>query len=125
MTTDGLKAPIRDIPDFPTECILFSDIKPLLADLDAFRCAIAAMAEPYEGIDHEVCIESLGFILGTPIAYKLDAGLVPVRNTGRLPSLTLSEDHSLEYGVMVLVELSDLGGRDRPAGYPVNSLIGG
>ncbi len=165
----GLKALIRDIPDFPNPGILFRDITPLLADRHAFRQAISLMAAPYQDIDHVVCIESRGFILGAPIAYMLDAGLVPVRKAGRLPSLTLSEDYSLEYGVntveihqdaikpgerviivddllatggtvhaaiklterlgatligvTVLVELSDLGGRERLAGYPVNSLI--
>src|SRR5680860_984654 len=99
MTIDGLKALIRDVPDFPKEGILFRDITPLLADRDAFRHAIAAMAEPYEEIEHVVCIESRGFILGAPIAYKLDAGLVPVRKAGRLPAETLQENYSLEYGV--------------------------
>lgn len=169
MTVDDLRALIRDIPDFPKAGILFRDITPLLADRDAFRFTIAAMADPYEDIDHVVCIESRGFIVGAPIAYKLDAGLVPVRKVGRLPARTLREDYSLEYGVntveihqdaikpgerviivddllatggtvhaaiklverlkatlvgvTVLVELSNLGGRARLAGYPVNSLI--
>ena len=89
---------IRDIPDFPTPGILFRDITPLLAEPEAFHQAIALMAKPYSDIDHVVCIESRGFILGAPIAYKLGAGLVPVRKAGRLPSATLSADYSLEYG---------------------------
>jgi adenine phosphoribosyltransferase len=45
-----------------------------------------------------VIIESRGFILGTPIAYSLGAGVVPVRKPGKLPSETLSEIYDLEYG---------------------------
>jgi len=89
---------IREIPDFPTPGILFRDITPLLADPEAFHQAVTLMAKPYTDIDHVVCIESRGFILGAPIAYQLGAGLVPVRKQGRLPSETLSADYALEYG---------------------------
>jgi adenine phosphoribosyltransferase len=97
-TLDDLKALIREIPDFPTPGILFRDITPLLADPAAFNRAVELMAEPYERIDHVVCIESRGFILGAPIAYRLGAGLVPVRKAGRLPAETLQRDYALEYG---------------------------
>ena len=97
-TIENLKRLIRDIPDFPTDGILFRDITPLLADSDAFHQAITLMASPYENIDQVVCIESRGFIFGAPIAYQLGAGLVPVRKAGKLPSATFSADYSLEYG---------------------------
>ena len=93
-----LRGLIRDVPDFPTEGILFRDITPLLAEPEAFRQAVALMARPYTNIDHVVCIESRGFILGAPIAYRLGAGLVPVRKVGRLPAETIRADYSLEYG---------------------------
>lgn len=93
-----LKSLIRDIPDFPTEGILFRDITPLLADPVAFRTAVDLMTAPYSAIDHVVCIESRGFIFGAPIAYKLGAGLVPVRKAGKLPFETFAADYALEYG---------------------------
>ncbi len=96
---ENLKGLIRTIPDFPSPGILFRDITPLLADPEAFRQAISLMAKPYDHIDHVVCIESRGFIVGAPIAYQLGAGLVPVRKAGRLPWDTLSSDYALEYGV--------------------------
>ena len=99
LSVDDLRRLIRDIPDFPSAGILFRDITPLLANSDAFHQAITLMAAPYRDIDHVVCIESRGFILGAPIAFKLDAGLVPVRKVGRLPAETLQEDYALEYGV--------------------------
>jgi adenine phosphoribosyltransferase len=95
---ERLKQHVRDIPDFPQEGIMFRDITTLLADGEAFREAIDGMADGYEDIDKVVIIESRGFILGTPIAYVLGAGVVPVRKPGRLPAPTWEQPYSLEYG---------------------------
>jgi len=96
--SERLKQEIRDIPDFPQPGIIFRDITPLLANATTLKTVLDAMAEPYAGIDQVVIIESRGFILGTPIAYQLGAGVVPVRKPGRLPARTLSEQYVLEYG---------------------------
>jgi adenine phosphoribosyltransferase len=96
---EALKRYVRDIPDFPTPGILFRDITPLLGEPGAFRAAVDAMAAPFSGVTKVVAIESRGFILGAPVAYMLNAGLVPVRKVGRLPFDTIREDYSLEYGV--------------------------
>lgn len=93
-----LKRSIRDVPDFPEPGIMFRDISTLLADPDLFRRTIDAMGSPFSGIEKVVIIESRGFILGTPIAYAIGAGVVPVRKPGRLPAATFSEAYSLEYG---------------------------
>lgn len=95
---ERLKQQVRDIADFPHEGIMFRDITTLLADGDAFREAVDGMAEGFENIDKVVIIESRGFILGTPIAYALGAGVVPVRKPGRLPAPVFDEAYSLEYG---------------------------
>lgn len=99
-----LKQFIRDIPDFPIEGIMFRDITTLLAHPDAFRVAIDGLLTPYKGeqIDKVVVIESRGFIFGTPMAYQLNAGVVPVRKPGKLPAETLTEEYSLEYGTNTL-----------------------
>lgn len=91
---------IRDIPDYPKPGILFKDITPLLADAAAFADATRAMADPFAdaGVTHVVAIESRGFILGGPIAQRLDAGFIPVRKPGKLPSKTRREQYDLEYG---------------------------
>ena len=52
-----------------------------------------------ERIDKVVCIESRGFILGAPLAYKLGAGFVPIRKKGKLPAATIAESYALEYGI--------------------------
>lgn len=96
--SDVLKPYIRDIPDFPIPGIMFRDITTLLADGPLFRITIDAMTAPFADIDKVVVIESRGFIFGTPIAYSLGAGVVPVRKPGKLPSETLVERYDLEYG---------------------------
>ncbi len=106
-TIESLTGIIRSVPDFPKPGILFRDITPLLANGPAFKSAVDAMAAPYRNIDHVVSIESRGFIFGSPIAYALGAGLVPVRKVGRLPGNTLQEEYELEYGVNTVEIHSD------------------
>src|SRR5688572_25212972 len=97
-----LKQHIRDVPDFPEPGIMFRDITTLLANAEIFRKTIDAMTTPYSNIDKVVVIESRGFIFGTPIAYALNAGVVPVRKPGKLPAETFAEEYALEYGTNTL-----------------------
>jgi len=99
-----LKQHIRDVPDFPEPGIMFRDITTLLADPDMFRLVIDELVRPYVGttVHKIVVIESRGFIFGTPIAYLLHAGVVPVRKPGKLPAETYSEEYALEYGTNTL-----------------------
>ena len=91
---------IRNIPDFPKEGILFKDITPLLKDKKAFQSAIDEMAKEYKDmdIDYVVGIEARGFIIGTPMAYALNKGFIPVRKPGKLPYDKLTASYDLEYG---------------------------
>ncbi len=100
MSVETLRAKIREIPDFPKPGILFYDITTLLKDAAAYKEAIGEMLDPYRGeqIDLVVGMESRGFIFSAPLAYELDAGLVPVRKLGKLPAETLSVEYALEYG---------------------------
>lgn len=95
-----LRSRIRDIPDFPKEGILFKDITPLLADVEAFRTSIQLMAEGLEGelVDAVIGIESRGFMFGAALADKLGVGFVPVRKPGKLPAATYRAEYELEYG---------------------------
>jgi adenine phosphoribosyltransferase len=104
VTEPDLRALIRDIPDFPAAGILFKDITPLLLDHTAVRHAVAQLAEwarPRE-VDYVVAAEARGFILGAALALELDAGFVPARKPGKLPSETVSAEYILEYGVDAL-----------------------
>ena len=91
---------IRDIPDFPKEGILFKDITPLLKDKDVFKKAIDTIADNYNDIeiDYVVGIEARGFIIGTPLAYALNKGFIPIRKPGKLPYEKISASYDLEYG---------------------------
>lgn len=97
---EELKQKIRDIPDFPQKGIVFKDITPLLNDPRTFKIAIDAMAQPYLGqqVDLVVGIEARGFIIGSGLAYILNAGLIPLRKPGKLPFLTHRMSYQLEYG---------------------------
>ena len=100
MSAEELRAKIREIPDFPKPGILFYDITTLLKDAGAFKEAIDMMLAPYrdERIDLVVGMESRGFIFSAPMAYQLNAGMVPVRKLGKLPAETSTVEYALEYG---------------------------
>jgi adenine phosphoribosyltransferase len=65
-----------------------------------FAKLIDGLAEHYEsmGLDYIAGVDSRGFIFGAPLALKLGIGFVPIRKAGKLPSKTISESYSLEYG---------------------------
>lgn len=91
---------IRTIPDFPEPGVQFKDITPLLADPQGLQAVVNAFADRYvnQSIDAIVVIESRGFVLGTPVAYRLGTGVVLVRKPGKLPGDVLGMDYALEYG---------------------------
>jgi adenine phosphoribosyltransferase len=103
-TIERLKSSIRDVPNFPKKGIIFKDITTLIGKGELFKLAIDQFAGKYTGkkIDKIVVIESRGFIFGAPVAYKLGAGLVPVRKKGKLPYKTIAASYSLEYGTDTL-----------------------
>jgi len=100
----NVKEKIRNIADFPKPGILFRDITTALKDPETLHEIIDYLCEQFkdEQIDYVAGIESRGFILGMPIAYKLNAGFVPIRKPGKLPAATYSETYELEYGTDTL-----------------------
>ena len=99
-----LKKVIRDIPDFPKKGIIFKDITTLLGRGDAFGKVIDQLSARYkkEKIEKVVGIESRGFIFGAALAYKLKAGVVPIRKKGKLPYKPDEATYALEYGTDTL-----------------------
>lgn len=101
-TTDcePLKALVRTVPDFPKPGILFYDITTLLKDPKGFAALIDALAQYYidKRIDLVLGIEARGFIFGPALAYRLNAGFVPVRKPRKLPAKTARVTYDLEYG---------------------------
>ena len=166
-----LRERIRDVPDFPTEGIVFKDLMPLIADPDYFAEAIRLLAEWARPRSPQLVLgaEARGFIFGATLAYELGAGFIAARKPGKLPRETLEATYQLEYGtdslqihtdavprgarvvilddvlatggtarakvelveglggvvagVLFVIELSFLSGRDRLEGYDVHSLI--
>lgn len=99
-TLDHIRATIRDVPDFPKPGILFKDITPVLSDPALLARSIDGMidATGVLSVDKVVGIDARGFIFGSLIAQRLNAGFVPVRKKGKLPWMTRGADYSLEYG---------------------------
>ena len=97
---EPLKAMIREVPDFPKKGILFYDITTLLKDKVGFATLIDALSEHYldKDVDLIVGIEARGFIFGPALAYRLNAGFVPVRKPKKLPAQTVKITYELEYG---------------------------
>jgi adenine phosphoribosyltransferase len=97
---EPLKKLIREIPDFPKKGILFYDITTLLKDKLGFATLIDALSEHYlkQDIDLVLGMEARGFIFGPAVAYRLNAGFVPVRKPGKLPAATQKLEYQLEYG---------------------------
>jgi adenine phosphoribosyltransferase len=97
-----LKSLVRDIPDFPKPGIMFRDITTLLSDRVGLRYTIDSLAEKIASFgltaDYIIGMESRGFIIGAPLAYKLSLGFIPVRKRGKLPGAVHSVEYDLEYG---------------------------
>jgi adenine phosphoribosyltransferase len=98
--TEELLRHIRDVPNFPKEGIVFKDITPLLQNPRAFQLAVDLLSDSYvgQGIDIVVGAEARGFIIASPLAYKLGAGFVLIRKPGKLPWTKERVSYQLEYG---------------------------
>jgi len=101
---EPLKKLIREVPDFPKPGILFYDITTLLKDKLGFASLIDALAEHYinQDVDLILGMEARGFIFAPALAYRLNAGFVPVRKPGKLPAAAARYDYALEYGTNTL-----------------------
>ena len=96
----SIKSHIRTIKNYPIKGVMFRDITTLLNNSGGFRSAIDEFVNRYKNIkiDKIVAIESRGFIIGAPLAYLLNVGLVLIRKPGKLPAETIDQDYKLEYG---------------------------
>ncbi len=99
-SVDKLKESIRNIPDFPKKGIQFKDITTLIKHPDLFEKVLDLLVSVYQskGITKVAGIEARGFILGGALAAKLNAGFVPIRKPGKLPSEVHRIEYKLEYG---------------------------
>ena len=104
-----LRDRIRDVPDFPTEGIIFKDLMPLIADPEYFAETIRQLAEWARPRSPDLVLgaEASGFIFGAALAYELGAGFIAARKPGKLPRETVEATYQLEYGTDSLQVHSD------------------
>ncbi|HIT45533.1 MAG TPA: adenine phosphoribosyltransferase [Candidatus Aphodovivens excrementavium] len=100
MTSFDFESLILDIPDYPEPGVVFKDITPLLKDPDGFAAVVDALADHFAdcGVTKVVGAEARGFMIGAPVAYRMQVGFVPARKPGKLPRETFSQSYELEYG---------------------------
>ena len=100
MNSEIFKKNIRNIPDFPKKGIQFKDVTTLFKSADVLRLLSDDIYDLYKdkGITKVVGIESRGFIMGPILATRLNAGFVPIRKPGKLPSDVYEEVYEKEYG---------------------------
>ena len=101
--------------DFPKPGISFKDMMPLLADPTAFQNLTETFADLVKNFNPEIIVglESRGFLLGTPLAHKLNIPFVPIRKKGKLPGELFRVEYALEYGtdIMEIQKSSNVGGK--------------
>lgn len=104
MTPEEILSHIRNIKDFPKKGIIFKDITTALKDPETYKAIIDNLYEQIKDmdIDYIAAIESRGYLIGAPLAYKKDAGLVIIRKPGKLPAEVIREEYALEYGTDAL-----------------------
>jgi adenine phosphoribosyltransferase len=95
-----LKSLIRDVPDYPSEGILFRDLTPLMANPKAMQYVTGVLSDHLRLLDTRAiaAIDSRGFIFGAPVAAMLDIPFIPIRKAGKLPPPIIGVDYALEYG---------------------------
>lgn len=101
----NLEKKLRHIQNFPKDGIDFIDITTVLQDGEAFAFLIDLMKEKaidFGDFDLIIGSEARGFIFGTPLAYALKKGFVPIRKKGKLPYKKISVEYDLEYGTDIL-----------------------
>ena len=96
----SIKSKIRTIENYPIKGVMFRDITTLLKDPEGLRDSVNILVDRYKDlkIDKIVAIESRGFIVGAPLAYLLNVGLILIRKPGKLPAETINQEYKLEYG---------------------------
>ncbi len=73
-----------------------TDITPLFGNSQAFNSLIDELFTLFANLKPEkiACIEGRGFLLGSALAYKFKAGLVPIRTLGKLKNKTYSQAYT-------------------------------
>ncbi|MGB4671991.1 MAG: adenine phosphoribosyltransferase [Bacteroidaceae bacterium] len=100
MSKERLISRLRNIPDYPVKGVQFKDVTSWFMNPDDLKEIVDSLYEKYKdkGITKVCGIESRGFIVGSILAYKLNAGFIPIRKPGKLPFEKVSVEYEKEYG---------------------------
>ncbi len=97
--SEKIRLTVREIPNFPTEGIIFKDITPIFENpslcqeiVHAFTSSLSSKPDAVLGI------ESRGFLFGFLLAYQLQVPFILARKPGKLPHKTIKAQYTLEYG---------------------------
>lgn len=111
---------VRMLADWPHQGAVFCDLTPLMADPRSFHTVVSAVADHFATgiadaggppITAVLGIESRGFAIAAAVAFRLDAGFVPVRRAGRLPASVVAEEYAVEFGSDLLEVQRDAVGQ--------------
>ena len=100
MSKQTLIKHLRNVPDYPMKGVQFKDVTSWFmnkADMEEITESLYDMYKD-KGITKVCGVESRGFIIGAALAYKLNAGFVPIRKPGKLPYEKVSIEYKKEYG---------------------------
>jgi len=100
MSKKTLISHLRNIPDYPMEGVQFKDVTSWFMNPEDMQELVDSLYEMYKdkGITKVCGIESRGFIVGAALAYRLNAGFIPIRKPGKLPYEKVSIEYKKEYG---------------------------
>ena len=100
----NIKDYISTYRDFPQPGILFRDISPLLASIDAMAYSVETLYQELKPFKPDIIagIESRGFLFSTLVAHRFNIGSMILRKPGKLPGNIITESYKLEYGQSTL-----------------------
>ena len=95
---------LRCIPDFPVKGINFRDVTTLFKNAECVKIMLDEFEALYKdkGLTKIVGIENRGFVMASALAARLGCGIVLARKPGKLPSTTIKESFTKEYGVDII-----------------------
>jgi adenine phosphoribosyltransferase len=96
--------------NFPKDGVDFQDVFCITKDAQLLKIIIDIIYEKYkyDDIDYIVGLESKGFCIGTPVAYLLGVGFIPIRKEGKLPGNCVKFKFNKEYGSDVFEMQTDI-----------------
>ena len=93
---------IRTQLDFPIKGMEFIDVTPLLINPVVFTEIVSRFVDEIKdlNVDYIIAPEARGFLFAPSIAYLLNAGCIPVRKKGKLPTdfVEAEASYEKEYG---------------------------